>query len=197
MATGHNGDADEPSSSLIIPQGAAKPLASIAGQDEGVAVPVEGLEGSLQVEVTHVATGASRILDLQAAWGDPGHYVAGLIPTASGVYEFRVFGTIERTPVDETFVSAGGGGDFDDIQTSTAIQFPEQLPEMREVVGAVQGARDLAQQAQDAALSAQAGGTTAEGGGNTLAIVALIIGIVGALLGAVGIYMAVQARRST
>ena len=195
--TGHNGDAEEPSSSLIIPQGAAKPLASIAGQDEGVTVPVEGLEGSLQVEVTHVATGASRILDLQAAWGDPGHYVAGLIPTASGVYEFRVFGTIEGTPVDETFVSAGGGGDFDDIQSSTSIQFPEQLPEMREVVGAVQGARDIAQQAQDAALSAQAGGTTAEGGGNALVIVALIIGIVGALLGVVGIYMAVQARRST
>ena len=146
-------------------------------------MPVEGLEGSLQVEVTHVATGASRILDLQAAWGDPGHYVAGLIPTASGVYEFRVFGTIEGTPVDETFVSAGGGGDFDDIQSSTAIQFPEQLPEMREVVGAVQGARDLAQQAQDAALSAQAGGTTAEGGGNALAIVALIIGIAGCFAG--------------
>ena len=196
-ADGHNGDAEEPSSSLIIPQGAAKPLASIAGQDEGVTLPVEGLEGSLQVEVTHVATGASRILDLQAAWGDPGHYVAGLIPTASGVYEFRVFGTIEGTPVDETFVSAGGGGDFDDIQSSTSIQFPEQLPEMREVVGAVQGARDIAQQAQDAALSAQAGGTTAEGGGNALVIVALIIGIVGALLGVVGIYMAVQARRST
>ena len=195
--TGHHGDADEPFSSLIIPQGAAKPLASIAGQDEGVAVPVEGLEGSLQVEVTHVATGASRILDLQVAWGDPGHYVAGLIPTASGVYEFRVFGTSEGTPVDETFVSGGGGGDFDDIQSSTAIQFPEQLPEMREVVSAVQGARDIAQQAQDAALSAQAGGTTAEGGGNALAMVALIIGIVGALLGAVGIYMALQARRST
>ena len=99
-ADGHNGDAEEPSSSLIIPQGAAKPLASIAGQDEGVTVPVEGLEGSLQVEVTHVATGASRILDLQAAWGDPGHSVAGLIPTASGVSEFRVFATIAGTPVD-------------------------------------------------------------------------------------------------
>ena len=195
--TGHNGDADETSSSLIIPQGASKPLASIAGQDEGVTVPVEGLEGNLKVEVTHVATGASRILDLQAAWGDPGHYVAGLIPTASGVYEFRVFGTIEGRPVDETFVSAGGGGDFDDIQSSAVIQFPEQLPEMHEVVGAVQGARDIAQQAQDTALAARAGGTTAEGGGNALALVALIIGIVGALLGTVGIYMAVQARRST
>ncbi len=191
--SGHDGGS---SSSLIVPQGAAKPLASMAGQGEGVAVPVEGLEGSLQVEVTHVASGVSRSFALKAAWGDPGHYVAGLIPTASGVYEFRVFGSIDGMDVDETFVSAGGGGGFDDIQTSADLQFPEQLPEMREVVGAVQGARDIAQQAQDTALAAQAGGGEDGDGGSALAVVALIIGIVGALLGAGGIFLAVQARRS-
>ena len=187
---GHDGH----SSLLPMPSGAAKPLASIAGQDEGVAVPVEGLEGSLKVEVTHVATGTSRTFNLQAAWGDPGHYVAGLIPTASGVYEFRVFGTIEDTAVDETFVSAGGGGDFDDVQTSADLQFPERLPELREVVGAAQGARDIAQQAQDTALAAQAGGDA--DGGSALSIVALVVGVVGAVLGAGGILLAVQARRS-
>ena len=186
--SGHHG-------SVVMPQGAAKPLASLAGQDEGVAVPVEGLEGSLQVEVTHVASGTSRVFDLEAAWGDPGHYIAGMIPTASGVYEFRIFGAIEETPIDETFVSLGGGGDFDDIQPSGDLQFPEQLPELREVVGAAQGARDIAQQAQDAALAAQAGGN-GDGGVNALTVVALIIGIVGALLGAGGLYLAVQARRS-
>ncbi len=184
-------------SSMLPQQGAGKPLASIAGQDEGVSIPVEGLEGSLQVEVTHVATGTSRTLDLEAAWGDPGHYVVGLIPTASGVYEFRVFGTIEGTAIDETFVSQGGGGDFDDIQSSAALQFPEHLPEMREIVGAVQGARDIAQQAQDTALAVQTGGTTADGGGsNVLAIVALIIGIAGVVLGTGGVYLAVRARQA-
>ena len=187
---------DQPSSGLILPGGGAKPLASIAGQDEGVAVPVEGLEGGLQVEVLHVATGASQTFDLEAVYDDPGHYVAGLIPTASGVYEFRVFGAIEGTAIDETFIAAGGGGDFHDIESSAELQFPEQLPELREVVGAVQGARDIAQQAQDAALVAQASAAEGDGGGNTLAIVALIIGIVGALLGAGGIFVAFQARRS-
>ena len=197
---GANGDGDgleeEETSRSVAPQGAAKPLASISGQSEGVAVPVEGLEGSLQVEVTHVATDASRIIDLQAAWGDPGHYVAGLIPTASGVYEFRVFGTIEETNIDETFVSQGGGGDFDDIQSSSELQFPEQLPEMREVVSAVQGARNIAQQAQDTALAVQAEGTNAGGGGTGLAIVALIIGIAGAVLGAGGVFLALRARQT-
>ncbi len=193
---GGKGSGEGQTSRLILPQGAAKPLASVAGQDESVAVPVENLEGNLQVEVTHVATGASRILDLEAAWGDPGLYVARLIPTAAGVYEFRVFGTIEGTAVDETFVSAGAGGNFDDIQTSADLQFPEQLPGMREVVAAAQGARDIAQQAQDTALAAQAGSASdGSGGGNALAVVALIIGIVGAALGAGGVFMAVRARQ--
>ena len=192
---GGNESSEEHTSRLIVPQGASKPLASLEGQDEGVAVPVEGLEGSLQVEVTHAASGASRVLDLRAAWNDPGHYVAGLIPTASGVYEFRVFGTIEGTAVDETFVSTGAGGDFDDVQTSVEIQFPEQLPELREVVAAAQGARNMAQQAQDTAIAAQEGTTGARGGGNALAVVALIIGIVGAVLGAGGVFLALRARQ--
>ena len=191
------GMVEKETSRSVVPQGAAKPLASIAGQDEGVAVPVDGLEETLQVEVTHVATGVSRILDLEAAWGDPGHYVAGVIPTAAGVYEFRVFGTIEGMEIDETFVSSGGGGDFDDVQSSAELQFPEQLPEMREIVGAVQGARNIAQEAQDAALAAQAaGGTSGGGGGNALVLVALIVGIVGAVLGAGGVYFGLSARRS-
>ena len=189
------GMVEKETSRLTAPRGAAKPLATIMGQHEGVTVPVEGLEGSLQVEVIHVGSGASRILDLEAAWGDPGHYVATLIPTASGVYEFRVFGTIEGKNIDETFASVGAGGGFDDIQSSAELQFPEQLPEMREVVGAVQGARSLAQEAQDAALAAQAGNTAGPGGGNALAIVALIVGIAGAILGAGGILLALRARQ--
>ena len=194
---GHNrssvADSDEETETArsVTSQGAAKPLASMAGQHEGVAVPVEGLEGSVKVEVTHTATGASRTFDLEAVWGDPGHYVAGLIPTASGVYEFRVFGTIEGMDIEETFVSQGAGGDFDDVQSSAELQFPEQLPEIREIVAAAQGARTMAQQAQDTALANQNAG-----GGSGLAVVALIVGIVGAVLGAGGILVAMRSRQT-
>ena len=180
----------------IVPHGGGKPLASIAGQDGGVAVPVEGLEGSLQVEVTHLPSGVSRTFDLEAAWGEPGHYVAGLIPTASGVYEFRFFGTIEGTAVDETFVSQGGGGDFNDIQSSGEIQFPVQLPEIREIESGARGALSTAQEAQGAAIAAQAAADEAQGGGSTLAIVALIIGIVGVVAGGGGLYIALRGRNS-
>ncbi len=194
--TGHNGTGEEDTSRLILPQGSAKPMASIAGQHDEQAVPVEGLEETLQVEVIHVGSGAARVQRLEAAYGDPGHYVAALIPTAAGVYEFRLFGSIEGMAIDETFISMGGGGDFDDVQTSANLQFPEQLPEIREISGAVQGARDIAQQAQDIALAAQASDSEQGGNGNMLAIAALAAGIVGAVLGASGIFFALRVRQS-
>lgn len=169
---------------------APKVLASIAGQHEGETVPVEGLEGSLQVEVAHVPSGASRVQELLAVFGEPGHYVATLIPTAAGIYEFRVFGTIEGMAVDETFVSRGGGGGFDDIRSSADLQFPEQLPEIREIESGLRGALQTAQQAQDTALAAQ------DSGGNALAIVALIVGIVGVVFGIGGIYFGLRARQT-
>ena len=172
------------------PPSGANPSDSALTQQNSQAVPVDGLEGSLQVEVTHPATGASRTMNLYAAFGDPGHYVADLIPTAAGVYEFRVFGTIEGIEMDETFVSLGAGGDFDDIQTSAELQFPEQLPEIREIESGVRGALNTAQQAQDAALAAQ------NSGNNTLAIVALIVGIIGIVLGAGGIFAALRSRQA-
>ena len=184
---------DEGHHSSLAPRGGAgKPLASIAGQSESQGVvPVEGLEDSLRVEVKHVASGETRSLDLEAIAGDPGHYVAGLIPTAPGVYEFRVFGNIEGLAIDETFASYGGGGGFDDVQTSAELQFPVVLPEVREIQSGVRGAMQTAQQAQDAALAAQE-----DRGGNALVIVALIVGIVGAVLGAGGLLLGLRGRRS-
>ena len=151
-------------------------MTGMAGMAHDRRTPVEGLEGSIQVEVTFVPSGASETFDLLAVFGEPGHYVANLIPTASGVYEFRIFGSIEGMAIDETFVSRGGGGGFDDIRSAAGLHFPEELPELREIESGVRGALDTAQQAQDAALAAQ------ESGGNTLAIVALIVGIAGVVI---------------
>ncbi len=190
---GVGGDSEHgESSSSIAPQGAAKPMASMAMQHHGTMAPVEGLEGSIQVEVTHVAGRIKRVMDLIAVFGEPGHYVAHLIPTVSGVYEFRVFGVIEGTAIDETFVSMGGGGDFDDIQTSAGLHFPEELPEIREIESGVRGALQTAQDAQDAALAAQE-----QGSGNALAVVALIVGGVGVVLGIGGVFFGMSARKSS
>jgi hypothetical protein len=87
-----------------------------------------------------------------------------------------------ETTVNETFDSRAGGGQFDDVESSADIQFPERLPAMREMQSAVRGTQQLAQQAQDAALVAQAGLTSTQ-----------TVAIVGAVLGALGLAAGVGA----
>ena len=165
-------------------------------------IPVAGLEETLQVEVTHVPSGASRIMDLRAVFQAPGQYTADLIPTAPGVYQIRVFGSIEETVVDETFVSAGGGGGFDDVVSKTDLYFPEPLAEIRELESAVRGAVAAAQEAQDAALAASSNTDSGDGdsedddSGNTLAIVAIILGAAGVVAGSAAGIAAVRRRGS-
>lgn len=158
-------------------------------------VPVAGLEETLKVEIKHAATGGTRVLDLRAMPEEPGRYTADIIPTAQGVYEMRVFGKVEETDIDETFASFGGGGGFSDVLPASDLQFPDQLPGVRQIEGAVRGAIDTAEQAQDAALSAQA--ATATNGGpsaNTLGIIGIILGVIGILAGVGGLTVAMRKR---
>jgi hypothetical protein len=147
--------------------------------------PVEGLERTLQVELTYVPSGVAKVLRLRTIYREPGHYTADLIPTVPGHYRFRFFGTLAETPVNETFDSRAGGGQFDDVDASADLQFPERLPAMREVQNAVRGTQQTAQQAQDTALTAQAGLTSVQ-----------TIAIVGAVLGALGVAMGIGAMRT-
>jgi hypothetical protein len=80
-------------------------LRVMQGDDE----PVEGLAQTLQVEVTHSDSGVSAVLPLRALWGQPGHYTADLVPTATGGYELRFFGEIDGVPVEETSSQAHSG----------------------------------------------------------------------------------------
>ena len=157
---------------------------AVADDHHGGAPVVEGLESTLQVEVTYVPTGASRVVNLSADVNEPGRYTADLLPTTPGVYEFRVFGAIEGMQVDETFASYGGGGGFDDIRPLAELQFPEELPSARELESAVRGAISTAEQARDAA----------EEGPGVLPIVALALGLSGAVLGVVGLVVGLRRR---
>ena len=154
---------------------------AMAGHHGGAEV-VEGLENTLQVEVTYVLTGASRVVNLSADVNEPGRYTADLLPTTTGVYEFRVFGAIEGLQVDETFASRGGGGGFDDIRPLAALQFPEELPGVREMESAVRGAISTAEEARDAAKE----------GPGLLPIIALAFGATGMVLGAVGLVIGLR-----
>lgn len=151
-------------------------------QHETVMVGVEGLEATLQVEVTHVDSGASQTMNLRPAFEDPGHYVADLIPTDVGVYRLRVFGAVEGNSVDESFISHGGGGDFDDIRASADLQFPKIVPAAREIEAAARGAQASADDAADSAAAAR-----------TMGVVGIVLGVVGVAVG--GAALAVSLRK--
>ena len=172
------------------------PIADAADDtDDAGRVPVEGLEQTLQVEVIHVPTKASKVMDLRAVFEKPGDYAADLIPTAQGVYEIRVFGTIEGNEIDETFISQGGGGGFSDVLPASDLHFPEPLTGNRELEGAVRGALDTAQQAQDAALSAQeAAAANGNSGTGILAVLGIVLGTVGLVSGAGSLILVVRKR---
>lgn len=135
---------------------------------------VEGVQDTLQVEVTHVPTGVSKTMDLRTIFRDPGHYTADLIPTATGVYQMRIFGNIEGTDVDETFISRGAGGSFGDIEPTDELQFPESVPEVREIEAAARGATESAEAALNAADEAD---------DSTLATIGVILGAIGIAFG--------------
>lgn len=133
---------------------------------------VTGLGSTLQVEVYHLPTDASREMPLAEVYNDPGHYIAEFIPTAPGDYSMRFFGSIEGNAIDETFHS--GPNTFDTVVASDAIQFPVVLESNREIQNATQGALDSVQELESEVDTASSAASTG-----------MIIGIVGILFGVI------------
>ncbi|HUG14460.1 MAG TPA: hypothetical protein VMM78_05505 [Thermomicrobiales bacterium] len=137
------------------------------------AEPVEGLHETLQAEIIH--GGATMPLELRGVFNTPGRYTADVIPTATGTYSFRIFGTIDGAQVDETFT--GGPDTFAEVQGKDAISFPS---------GVAGGETGNVADAQDAADSAQ-----------MLGIIALIVGLVGLGAGVAALAMARGGQQGT
>jgi hypothetical protein len=118
--------------------------------------PVEGLESTVSVEIFSGGLGSSLKLPLRTRFGNPGAYAADFVPTKAGAYRFVFRGKIESTELNETFES--GPGRFEDVESTTAIQYPQKVP----------AASDLAQKLGDLQASADQD--------RILAIVALVLG---------------------
>ncbi len=161
------------------------------GGHHGGAAAVEGLEQTLQVEVTHAASGVTRTFPLRPVVGEPGVYIADLTPTAPGVYTARFFGAIEGHLVDETFES--GPGRFHNVESASDLHFPQALPTVREIEGAVRGAQSSAEQAQDAAIEAKDGAS----GAQILGVIGLAAGVAGVAVGAAGLAVALRQARGS
>lgn len=136
------------------------------------ATPVEGLANSLKVEVR--SQGQSMTFDLTPVFGKAGAYQAVFIPTASGTYSFRIFGTLNGQPVDQTFTS--GPNTFDDVNPRDALSFPFKTS----------SAATLDQTATAAHQTADTARWLALGG--------LVLGALGVIVGGAGLWSARRAR---
>jgi len=132
--------------------------------------PVEGLEETLQAEVTF--DGETRDLPISAAFGEPGAYRSVFFPTAAGPYTFHIFGEIDGEAIDESFTS--GPDTFSEVQDVTGGQFPVVLPAVGDT-------------ARDAEAGAAAAGT---------ATLALVVGGAGLLAGLVALGLGMARRRT-
>ena len=160
---------------------------SMGGRHDPEAVAVEGLQDTLQVEVTHVPSNVSRTMNLRAVFNDPGHYAADLIPTSPGHYRFRFFGVIEGEAIDATFDSRAGGGHFDDVRVATAIHFPDAVASARELESAVRGLQAASEETLDEDDDSAAA---------TMAIVGIVLGAGGIAFGGVSLVLSIRNRKS-
>ncbi|MBI2830280.1 MAG: hypothetical protein HYX81_03885 [Chloroflexi bacterium] len=145
--------------------------------------PVEGAEKTLQVEITHVPTGVLKVFNLRTIFRDPGHYTTDLILTAPGHYRMRFLGTIEGTPVNETFNSRSGGGGFNDVESSADIQFPIKVAEVREIEAVVRHIEEENHELEEGMARA-----------STMAILGIVLGALGTIAGAASL---ITSRRKT
>ncbi|MFI5287438.1 MAG: hypothetical protein ACHQ4F_14100 [Candidatus Dormibacteria bacterium] len=152
-----------------------------------------------QVTVTVGSTTSSPFCPVPLHDADTGNgrldeYDYGLIPTVVGTYTFRLFGTINGVPVNQTVAS--GPTTFDSIADSSAVQFPVVIPAAAAVATKVD---TVSQRAASALSSAQSASTTASdaktsaSGATTLAIIAIVVAV---LLSALNLAIGLR-RRST
>ena len=119
------------------------------GEDE----PVEGLEETLQAQVTYGSD--TRDLEVSPRFGERGSYESVFFPTAAGPYTFRIFGEVEGEAFDESFTS--GPETFGQVEEVVGGQFPVQFPSTAELVADAESGAAAATQATIALVLAVIG----------------------------------------
>src|ERR687886_958818 len=119
---------------------------SEAGSNPGV--PVEGAEKTLKVQIRQGAT--TREFPLRAVFGQQGYYVADILPTRAGDYQWTFVGSIGDVQINDKFDTADAK--FNKVESSTALQFPVSVPDAQLTAASVSAAQADAQTARMLAL---------------------------------------------
>lgn len=82
--------------------------------------PVEGAEKSLKAEVMY--GDQSMPLTIEPVYNQKGSYKGIFFPTVPGDYSFHITGTLDGTPIDETFKTSDGK--FGPVEDPAPLMFP-------------------------------------------------------------------------
>ena len=121
-----------------------KNAASIRINEAGTTNPVQGADKTLKVQIRQGAT--TREFPLRAVFGQNGYYVADVLPTREGDYQWTFVGTLNGDQINEKFDTADGK--FNAVEPQTALQFPLAVPDPAQSNAAVQAAQADAQSAR-------------------------------------------------
>lgn len=112
------------------------------------AEPVIGAEKTLGVDIRQGAQ--TKHFDLATKFGQPGYYVADILPTRDGDYQWTFTGSIGEDKISEKFDTADGK--FNKVDPATGLQFPVAAPDPVQLSADIQSARATAQSAQTVGL---------------------------------------------
>ena len=120
---------------------------SEAGSDP--AVPVQGADKTLKVQIRQGAT--TKEFALRSVFGQPGYYVADILPTRAGDYQWTFVGTIGDAQINDKFDTADGK--FNAVEQASGLEFPLSLPDPVQTSAAVSAAQADAQSARTLAMA--------------------------------------------
>jgi len=109
---------------LTVSRGPAVMRMMDDGDMELSGAPVAGLEETLQVEL--IAGTQKKTLDLSPVYGKEGGYKAPFFPTVATTLSYRIFGTIDDTPVDLLF-SCNPAGHTEGAEDTTEVKLSDKV----------------------------------------------------------------------
>jgi|SRR5579862_8861170 len=169
------------------------PVGNGSNKEAGKGAPVTGLEQTLKVELA--AGDKKQTLSFDPSDEAPGAYAANFIPTVQTTYSYRIFGTINSSPVDITFTCVNGevsetAEDNSQLKVSDTITRINKIgafacPAPRKAMGFPEpslSSFELNQNTQNLAAAAQSAGKQA--------VTAQALGIVGTVTGLLSLVVA-------
>jgi len=158
--------------------------------------PVTGLERTLKVELS--AGNKKETLSFDPSDSAPGAYTAAFIPTVQTTFSYRIFGTINGSPIDLTFTCVPGEAsetteDASQLKLSDAILRVDKVgnfgcPVARSAAGFPEAALSSYELAQNMQTLAEAQRTAGKevATARVLGIAGILAGLAGLLAGGVG-----------